>query len=111
MSAAVELVGQCALLDSDAAAGVALVPGAVEHFSGGSELDNEVARQVLWIDTRQSWIRAGSSLSMMIRASEPPMKARRPKEFVHTLDLMASPLFARALELGHLVKTFRASQR
>jgi hypothetical protein len=34
----------------DAPAGVALVPGPVEFFGGGPELDNEVPRQVLRLD-------------------------------------------------------------
>src|SRR5947208_184773 len=34
---------------SDAAAGVALVPGAVEFLGGGPKLDDEVAGKVLWL--------------------------------------------------------------
>src|SRR5262249_40474529 len=42
---------------------------------------------------RQGWIRATSSLPMMIRASEPPIKARRfSYGFVHTLDFTLPPL-------------------
>src|SRR5262249_9137894 len=43
--------------------------------------------------SRQSWIKAASSLPMMMRASEPPMKARRVSPaFVHMVDFMASSI-------------------
>jgi hypothetical protein len=58
--------------------GIGLIPAPIEVLGGQAELDHEVARQVLSLDlsprfSRQSRRRAGSSLPMMIRASEPPM--------------------------------------
>src|SRR5262249_10805876 len=65
----------------DASAGVALVPGAVERFRRGAKLHDEVAGNVLRLDlsrfSRHRRTRAASSEPMMIRASEPPMNARR----------------------------------
>jgi hypothetical protein len=85
-----------ALNIGDASAGVALVPGAVEHFRGDPELHDEVAGQVLRLDLAALLarrIRAASSLPMMMRASEPPTKARRLSYgFVHTADFMLPPI-------------------
>src|SRR6266511_1184040 len=38
--------------------------------------------------SRQSWMRAASSLPMMIRASEPPMKAWRSAGVLHKFDFI-----------------------
>src|SRR6516225_10136379 len=40
--------------------------------------------------SRQSWIRAASSLAMMIRASEPPMNTRRSAAVLHKFDFIGS---------------------
>ena len=73
----------------DPPAGIALVPGAVEVLGRGPELHDEVAGEVLRLGLAPLLpprrIRAASSLPMMIRASEPPMKERRASGFVHTL--------------------------
>ena len=66
----------------DGLAGVALVPTPVEVFGDGAELDDEVAGQILWVrPPLVSRARAGPgppwSSPMMIRASDPPMNARR----------------------------------
>jgi hypothetical protein len=77
----------------DGLPGVALVPKPVEGFSHHAELDDEVAGEVLGlVSTRfscQRRRRAASSLPMMIRASEPPMKERRfSYDFVHNVALI-----------------------
>jgi hypothetical protein len=55
----------------DGLPGIALIPAPIERFGGDPELDKEVLREVLGLRNR-----AASSLPMMIRASEPPMKLR-----------------------------------
>ena len=66
---------------ADAPARVALVPGSVELFRCHPELDNEVRGKVLRLGLTAFLApeasRPVSSAPMMIRASEPPMKARR----------------------------------
>src|SRR5215831_2562189 len=42
--------------------------------------------------SRQSWIRAASSLPMMIRASEPPMNIRRSAGVLHKFDFIGSSI-------------------
>src|SRR5262245_18799668 len=42
--------------------------------------------------SRQSWIRAASSLPMMIRASEPPMNTRRSAGVLHKFDFIGSSI-------------------
>ena len=79
-------------------AGIGLVPAPIELLGGEAELDDEIAREVFRLDlarfSRQSRRRAASSLPMMIRASEPPMKyLRRGKLgcFQHTGFHIAPP--------------------
>src|SRR5215471_1752817 len=43
--------------------------------------------------SRQSWIRAASSLPMMIRASEPPIKVRRPSVQERLLWSICKPYY------------------
>ena len=70
-----------ALHVADLPAGVALVPRAVELLGRPPELDDEVAGQVLGLGLAAFLApklnQAASSSPMMIRASEPPMKAWR----------------------------------
>ena len=64
----------------DDLAGIALVPVPVELLGHGAELDDQVVREVLWLDLAALFPpkpdRAASSSPMMMRASEPPMKLR-----------------------------------
>jgi len=59
-------------------AGIALIPAPVQVLSRKPELDDEIAGQILRLDLAALLMpcrmRAASSLPMMIRASEPPMK-------------------------------------
>src|SRR5262245_13176932 len=70
-----------ALNIGDALAGIALVPGAVELLGGGASWTTRLPARSSGSASprfsRHSWIKAASSLSMMIRASEPPMEERR----------------------------------
>ena len=63
--------------------GIGLIPTPIEVLGGQAELDHEVAPQssgsISPRFSRRSRRRAGSSLPMMIRASEPPMKYPRPE--------------------------------
>ena len=79
----------------DSPAGIALVPVAVEVLGGRPELHDEIAGEVLRLGLAPFLApeadQGGSSLPMMIRASEPPMKERRLSYcFVHTLDCTSS---------------------
>jgi hypothetical protein len=57
---------------------IGLIPAPVQVLGHHPKLDNEIARKVLGLDfaplSRQRRKRAASSLPMVIRASEPPMK-------------------------------------
>ena len=59
---------------------ISLIPAPVQVLRDNPELDNEVAREVSGSASprfsRQRRRRAASSLPMMIRTSEPPMKLR-----------------------------------
>ena len=83
--AAIHWIAEC--LDADAARGgtrrpgIAFKPVAVEGLGYRPELDYEVAGEVLRLGlvrfSRHRRTKAASSLPMMIRASEPPIKERR----------------------------------
>ena len=60
--------------------GIEFVPAPIEVLGDHSKLNDQIAGQVLRIDlaalSRHNLSSATSSLPMMIRASEPPMKLR-----------------------------------
>src|SRR5262249_41792383 len=72
-----------ALYVADAPSRVALVPGSIELFGCGSELNNEMfpdrsSGSASPRFSRQRRMSAASSFPMMMRACEPPTKNRRP---------------------------------
>src|SRR6516225_3448302 len=76
----------------DASAGVALVPGAIELLGGRSKLYDQIAGQVLLLGLSALLApqldQGRVVLPIMIRASEPPMNARRSAGVLHKLDFM-----------------------
>ena len=74
---------------ADPPATITLIPGAVEFLSRRPELHNEIAGEVLGLGLAPFLaprrIRAASSLPMMIRASEPPIKERRSTFLRHLI--------------------------
>jgi hypothetical protein len=80
----------------DRTARIALVPSPIEVFGRQAELDDEFAERSSGPTSPrfscQRRIRAFSSCPMMMRASEPPMKWRRPSfDCVRMSDFMLSP--------------------
>ena len=75
--------------------GIGLVPAPIEVLGHNTKLDDEIARQVLRLNFSPLLPpqphQAASSVPMMIRASEPPMKWRRSPELLfHTWFFIAS---------------------
>jgi hypothetical protein len=58
-------------------AGIGLVPAPVQLLGRNAKLDNQIARQVLRFDFATLF--PPEPEEMMIRASEPPIKYRRPE--------------------------------
>jgi hypothetical protein len=79
----------------DGVARIALIPVPVELLGDGAELDDQVVERSSGTTSprfsRHSRVSIASSLPMMIRASDPPMKWRRSSSiFVHAVDFMFS---------------------
>jgi hypothetical protein len=69
----------------DFVAGIALVPMAVEGLCGDAELNGEIGRQILGRDLTALFAPEAADgafvCTIMMRASDPPMKSRRSSGF------------------------------
>jgi hypothetical protein len=81
----------------DDLSGIGLVPAPVKVLGDDPELDHEITRQVLGLDFTaffpHSRTSAASSLPIITRASEPPIKSRRAcRESVHIRGFKSSSI-------------------